>query len=278
VGLVGSVALILFVGGYLNRAIVLPVRRAAAMAGRVAGGDLAVRIHETGVGEIGALERSFNTMARSLEASRTELNASRARVVEASDDSRRQIERDLHDGTQQRLVSVSLELQAALAMVPAAQPELSARLAHVAQGLAAAMSDLQEVSRGIHPAILTRGGVGPALKALARRSAVPVEVHLNIDRRLPERVEVAVYYIVSEALTNAAKYARASVVQVDGKADDRIIQLAIRDDGIGGADPSQGSGLVGLRDRVDALGGQLDIASPAGRGTSIGVTIPLAPT
>jgi signal transduction histidine kinase len=276
VGLVGSIVFILFVGGYLNRAIVLPVRRAAAMAGRVAGGDLAVRMPETGVGEIGALERSFNTMAGSLEASRAELNASRARVVEASDDSRRQIERDLHDGTQQRLVSVGLELQAALATVPPGEHELSARLVHIAQGLTAALSDLQEVSRGIHPAILSRGGLGPALKALARRSAVPVEVHLHLDRRLPERIEVAMYYIVSEALTNAAKHAQATVVQVDVKADDPSIQLSIRDDGIGGADPSRGSGLVGLRDRVDALGGQLEMASPAGHGTSLGVTIPFA--
>ena len=274
-GLVGSVLLILLVGGYLARAIVLPVRRAAAMAGRLAGGDLTVRMPETGVGEIGALEQSFNTMARSLEVSRAELTASRARVVAAGDEARRRIERDLHDGTQQRLVSLGLELRAAEAMVPPGSDELGAQLAGAAQSLAAAVEDLQEVSRGIHPVILSKSGLGPALKALARRSAVPVELDLRVDRRLPERVEVAGYYVVSEALTNAAKHANPSVVQVDIEASDGAVRLAVRDDGEGGADPDHGSGLVGLRDRVEAIGGHLEITSAAGAGTSLLVMIPL---
>ena len=207
--------------------------------------------------------------------SRAELTASRARVVAAADDTRRRIERDLHDGTQQRLVSVGLELRVAEAMVPPELPDLTAQLSQVVEDLGAAVKDLQEASRGIHPAILSRGGLGPALRTLARRSALPVELDLRVDRRLPERVEVAVYYVASEALTNAAKHAHASVVHVDLDADDATVQLSIRDDGVGGADPTRGSGLVGLRDRVEALGGRIEVASPAGSGTSLVVRIPL---
>jgi len=274
-GLVGSVVLIVVVSGYLVRAIVAPIRRASAMAGDLAGGDLAVRMPETGIGEIGALERSFNTMARSLEAGRAELNASRARVVAAGDEARRRIERDLHDGTQQRLVSLGLELRSAQAMVPAGSEELEAQLSRVAQGLAEAAEDLQEMSRGIHPAVLSRGGLGPALKALARRSSVPVELDLHLDRRLPERIEVAAYYVASEALTNAAKHADPSVIQVEVEATDTAVRLVVRDDGAGGADPDRGSGLVGLHDRVEAIGGHLEVTSPPGGGTSLLATIPL---
>jgi signal transduction histidine kinase len=274
-GLVGSVLLILFFAAYLTRAIVLPVRRASVMAGRLAGGDLTVRMPETGVAEIGALERSFNTMAASLDASRAELTASRARVVAAGDDARRRIERDLHDGTQQRLVSLGLEVRAAEAMVPPGSDELRAHLAGTAEGLAGAVEDLQEVSRGIHPAILSKGGLAAALKALARRSAVPVDLVVKLDRAVPERVEVAVYYVVSEALTNAAKHANASLVRVDLEGSDGVVTLAVSDDGVGGADPGRGSGLVGLLDRVEAAGGRMEIASPPGGGTSLLVTIPL---
>jgi signal transduction histidine kinase len=274
-GLVGSIALIVFVGVYLSRAIVVPVRRAAAMAGRLAGGDLAVRMPETGVGEIGTLERSFNAMASSLEAGRAELTASRARVVAAGDEARQRIERDLHDGTQQRLVSLGLELRAADAIVPPESDELRAQLARTAEGLAAALEDLQEVSRGIHPAILNKGGLEPALKALARRSAMPVELDIRGDRRLPEQVEVAVYYVASEAITNAAKHARASLVHIDLEVQDSVLRLAVQDDGTGGADPDHGSGLVGLRDRVEAIGGDLELTSPPGEGTSLRVTIPV---
>jgi signal transduction histidine kinase len=443
VGLGGSVLLIAVFAGYLTRAIVLPVRRAAAMAGRLAGGELSTRMPETGVAEIGDLEHSFNTMAGSLEASRDELRllaeeqaalrrvatlvargaspsevfdavaveaggllgadfarllryeadgtatvvaiygerdmgvpvggrltlegvsvagevlrtgraarldrlegvpgpiaaqlrelgvssavgapvvvegrlwgalvgawtrealvpaetearmgqftellataianaesraelaASRARVVAAADHTRRRIERDLHDGAQQRLVSLGLELRAAEAMVPAELEELKARLSQTAKGLGSVLEELQELSRGIHPAILSKGGLGAALKTLARRSAVPVELTLNADKRLPERVEVAAYFVVSEALTNAAKYAQASVVHVDLEAADSIVKLSIRDDGIGGADPSRGSGLIGLRDRIESLGGRIEVASPGGGGTALRAEIPI---
>jgi signal transduction histidine kinase len=442
-GLVGSVVIILAYGGYLTRSIVVPLRRASAMAGRLAGGDLRVRMPENGAGEIGTLERSFNTMATSLEEStddvarlldqqaalrrvatlvargvspteifdavtaavgellgadtsrlvryeadgtaavvaahgatelssvgtrmplhqdtisalvlrtgrparlavesasgsvaahlrevgissavgapvvvagqlwgvivaawrdveaapaeaearigeftelvataianadsRAELAASRARVVAAADDARRRIERDLHDGVQQRLVSLSLELRATDAALPSEMDRVKTELAHTAQGLAEVVESLQEVSRGIHPAILSKGGLGPAVKALARRSGLAVELHLRTDRRLPEAVEVAAYYVVSEGLTNAAKHARASVVHVDIEADDRSLRLSVTDDGAGGADPRLGSGLTGLRDRVEAVGGTLDLTSSAESGTAIAVTMPLAP-
>jgi signal transduction histidine kinase len=273
-GLAGSVLLILLFSGYLTRAIVLPVRRAAAMAGRLAGGDLGVRMPETGVAEIGALERAFNSMASSLEASHAGLTESRARVVAASDETRRRIERDLHDGTQQRLVSLGLELRAAEAMAPSELTELRSQLSHTAEGLAGAIEELQEISRGIHPAILSKGGLGPALKTLARRSAIPVELELHADRRLPEPIEAAAYYVVSEALTNAVKHSQASAVWVDVDTQGGAVSVSIRDDGVGGAAPGQGSGLLGLKDRVDALGGEIQLESPSGGGTSLRVRIP----
>jgi signal transduction histidine kinase len=273
-GLGGSILLILLFAGYLTRAIVQPVRRTAAMAGRLAGGDLSARTSERGVGEIGVLERSFNTMARSLEQNREELAASRARIVAAGDQARRRIERDLHDGTQQRLVSLVLDLRAAEAAVPPERPELRAQLDGVADGLAGALDDLRELTRGIHPAILSEGGLRPALKALARRSVVPVELDVDVQTRLPEPVEVAAYYVVSEALANTAKHAQASVAHVDVRADDGSLHLSVRDDGVGGATPGRGSGLIGLTDRVEALGGTITLHSPAGKGTSLQVDLP----
>ena len=443
-GIAGSILLIVLYAGYLTRAIVRPVRRAAVVAGRLAGGDLAARMPETGVGEIRALERSFNTMGSSLEKgrdelirlaaeqaalrrvatlvangvpapelfsavteelgrligadiaalvrlepgntatvvaawsegegdelpagtliplegesvatkvlrtgrpariespervsgpiaplvrrlgvtstvgtpilvegrlwggmsvsskqpeplptdtesriadfaelvataianadARTELAASRARIVASSDETRRRLERDLHDGIQQRLVSLALTLRAAQATTPPELNELQARLSQVTDGLSGALEELQEISRGIHPAILSEGGLGPALKTLSRRSAVPVELDVHAERRLPAQVEVAAYYVVSEALTNAAKHANASVAHVDVDASDGVLQLSIRDDGDGGADPGRGSGLIGLTDRVEALGGTIEVVSPAGEGTSLLVTLPV---
>jgi signal transduction histidine kinase len=274
-GLVGSILLILLFGVYLARGIGRPIRRAAAMAGRLAGGDLAVRMPETGPAEVGELERGFNTMAGSLEKSRAELIASRARVVAAGDQSRRRIERDLHDGAQQRLVSLALELREAEAMAPPELGELRERLAETAKGVTGVLDDLHEISRGIHPAILSEGGLGPALKTLARRSAVPVELELGSDRRLPEPVEVAAYFVASEALANAAKHAHATVIHVHLEARDGIARLEIRDDGVGGAKPGRGSGLIGLSDRVEAIGGTVELTSPAGSGTSLLVELPI---
>ena len=444
VGLAGSVVLILVFGGYLSGAIVRPLRRASLVAGQLAGGDLGTRMPERSVGEIGALERSFNSMAGSLQQDREELRrladeqaalrrvatlvargvppaqmfsavtrevglisgadfarleryeadgtvtgvagwssqdeqlavgtrfalegpsiaalvletngpvrldnfveasgpiaqearelgirssvgcpivvagrlwgviaassrsdvpfpadtelqmaeftelvataianaeseeevrASRARIVAASDLTRRQIERDLHDGVQQRLVSLALGLRAAAAGIPAGLGEVEKELAQVGAGLGGVLDDLREISRGIHPAILAEGGLGPALKTLARRSAVPVDLDVRVDSRLPDRFEVAAYYSVSEVLTNVAKHSRASVVRVDVATHDGTLHVSVRDDGIGGADLAGGSGLVGLRDRVEALGGTLSLRSPRGKGTSLDIELPLA--
>jgi signal transduction histidine kinase len=443
-GLAGSVFLVLVFTGYLTRVIVRPVRRAAGMAGRLAGGDLEARLPETGADEIGELERAFNTMGGSLESSRAELTrlleeqaalrrvatlvargidpaeifsavaeeirrllgaddagigrfepdgasvvvvggvgedpvmlpvgtrvelrdylapavvwrtgrsarvdeevwrtksdpvadnlrelgirsiaaspivvegrlwgavtvltrrgsfppeiadrmasftelvataignaesraelaASRTRIVAAADGTRRRIERDLHDGTQQRLVSLGLELRLAQSTLPSNVPGLDTEIGRVADELNEVVEDLREIARGIHPAILSEGGLGPALRTLARRAAVVVELDVAVVVRLPEPIEVAAYYVVSEALTNVTRHARASVVCVAVEERDDSLFLSIRDDGVGGADPGRGSGLIGLRDRAEALGGSIEVNSPPGEGTLIVVRLP----
>jgi PAS domain S-box-containing protein len=207
--------------------------------------------------------------------SRAELAASRRRIVAAADEARRRIERDLHDGTQQRLVSLALAVRDAQADIPPDKGDLHGELSRIATGLADAVADLQELSRGIHPAVLSRGGLGPALRTLARRSAIPVELDITTDTRFPAPVEVAAYYVASEALANAAKHARASHVEVSlAPREDRLL-LSIRDDGVGGADAARGSGLVGLTDRVEALGGSIRVRSRPGDGTHITAELPL---
>jgi signal transduction histidine kinase len=448
VSVAGSIVLILFSGGYLTRSVVQPVRRASGMAGQVAGGDLTVRMPQTGPGEVGRLEHSFNSMADSLETSRDELSrvaeeqaalrrvatlvargisppevfsavaaetghvlgaettavtrfeqdgmvsvagswhksgaedlglavgsrwpadedtvagrvqrtggparvssyenavgalpawarahgirssvaspivvdgrlwgaiiafsgaaphpedteerllaftelvamavantesraelaASRARVVAAADETRRRIERDLHDGTQQRLISLALELRAAEAQLPPEQARLvEEQWSRTAQGLNDVVEELREISRGLHPAVLEKGGLGPALRSLARRAGMRVELNVRVSGRLPQHIEAAVYYVVSEALTNTAKHARASVVEVDLGVADGVLRLLVRDDGVGGADASTGSGIIGLSDRVEAVGGTIEITSPPSGGTALLVTIPVPP-
>lgn len=446
VSVAGSVVLILFSGGYLTRSVVQPVRRASGMAGQLAAGDLTVRMPQTGPGEVGRLERSFNNMADSLETSRDELArvaeeqaalrrvatlvargisppevfgavaaetghllgaattavvrferdgivtvagswdkpgtqgldllvgsrwpaeedtvagqvqrtgeparvssydsavgagpgwarslgirssagspivvegrlwgaviafsataaphpddteehlfaftelvamavantesraqlaASRARVVAAADETRRRIERDLHDGTQQRLISLALELRSAEAGLPPEQADLAEQWNRTARGLNDVVEELREISRGLHPAVLEKGGLEPALRALARRAGVRVQLNVRVRGRLPERTEVAVYYVVSEALANAVKHARASVVEVDLGVTDGVLRLLVRDDGVGGADASRGSGIIGLSDRVEAVGGTIEVTSPPAGGTALLVTIPV---
>jgi signal transduction histidine kinase len=209
--------------------------------------------------------------------SRTQLAASGARLVAAADDARRRIERDLHDGTQQRLVALSLTLRVAQSTVPAELPALQARIGVVADELTEAIDELREIARGIHPAILSEGGLGPALRTLARRASIPVELDIRTHTRAADPIEVAAYYVVSEALTNATKHARASCAQVAVEQRDALLDLSIRDDGVGGADPAGGSGLIGLRDRVQALGGSIEVDSPLGAGTAIVVELPLQP-
>jgi len=209
---------------------------------------------------------------------RADLIASRARIVAAADDARRRLERDLHDGAQQRLVSLGLLLRSAESSLPPELQDQKRQLSDIGSGLSGVSDDLREISRGIHPAILSKGGLRPALKALARRSPVPVTVDLTIDRRFAECVEVATHYVVAEALTNAAKHAHASEITLSAGADDHNLNLSIRDNGVGGADSRNGSGLIGLKDRVEALGGHLEVVSPTGVGTSLHATIPLDPT
>jgi signal transduction histidine kinase len=200
---------------------------------------------------------------------------SHTRIVAASDEVRRRIERDLHDVAQQRLVCLQHRLRAALADIPSEQVKLSEQLSWTAKGLSSVLADLQEITRGLHPVTLSRSGLRPALKSLAQRSRVPVELDVRVDRRLTGHIEVAIYYTVSEALTNVAKYAHATKVRVDLDIEDRNLRLSIHDNGLGGADPARGSGLAGLKDRVETLGGDLDLISPVGRGTSLLVTIPI---
>jgi signal transduction histidine kinase len=208
---------------------------------------------------------------------RSELTASRARVVAAADETRRRIERDLHDGIQQRLVSLALKARELETATPRPSEEIQRELSRIADGLGAALDELQKISRGIHPAVLSEAGLVPALKALARRSGAPITLDLNIDSRFEEPLEVAAYYVACEAVANAVKHARASVVELRVHCRDDALVLSFRDDGIGGADPSRGSGLLGLTDRVEALGGTITVVSPHGRGTTLHVHLPAEP-
>jgi signal transduction histidine kinase len=203
---------------------------------------------------------------------RDELMASRARIVAAGDEARRRIERDLHDGAQQRLVTLAMRARSLEADLPA-DGDLKYEIARLAEELTAASEELRRLSHGIHPAVLSNAGLRPALRSLCRGAAMPVELSVNVERRLPESVEVAAYYVVAEALTNAAKHADASLVTVSVDADELQVRLTVADDGVGGANP-HGSGLIGLKDRVEALGGRIDIASRGGEGTTLTAEIP----
>ncbi|HEX2103552.1 MAG TPA: PAS domain S-box protein [Solirubrobacteraceae bacterium] len=205
---------------------------------------------------------------------RAQLAASRARIVEAADAERRRLERNLHDGAQQRLVALALAVRLAerkLATDTAAAREL---LANAGAELEQALAELRELARGLHPAVLTERGLAPALGALADRAPVPVEVAAAVEGRLPAPVEAAAYYVVSEALTNVAKYAGACRVRVDVSRCDGQLEVTVADNGVGGADGSRGSGLRGLADRVEALGGRLEVSSPVGAGTTLRARLP----
>jgi signal transduction histidine kinase len=206
---------------------------------------------------------------------RADLNASRARIVATADETRRRIERNLHDGAQQRLASLALELRGAANDATADVRELREELARASSSVTAALDELREISRGIHPAILSEGGLGPALHSLCRRCAIPVELEVPSSGRLPEHVEVTAYYVVSEMLANAVKHARASVASVTVEQRQGTLSISIRDDGVGGADPSRGTGLVGLYDRVEATAGTIFVESPVGAGTVALVSLPL---
>jgi signal transduction histidine kinase len=203
-----------------------------------------------------------------------ELIESRARIVAAADQTCRRIERDLHDGAQQRLANLVLQARMAREAAPETG-ELAARLDAVAEEATRAMAELRDLARGVHPAVLAEGGLRPALRGLARRSAVPVALEVRVEGRLPEQVETAAYFAVAEALTNAAKHANATAVTVAVEVHDRVLRVRVSDDGRGGADPGAGSGLVGLKDRVEALGGRFSVQTAPDAGTTVHAELPL---
>jgi PAS domain S-box-containing protein len=219
----------------------------------------------------------LSVLVKQQEALYAEVAASRARIVATADQTRRQIERDLHDGAQQRLVSLILKLGMARADVPTEEGELQMRLGDAIEQARGALKELRDLSRGIHPAILTEDGLGRALRALTRRSPISVQLDQRIEERLPDQVEISAYYIVAEALTNAAKHSGASAITVTVERDRAhgALCLQIADNGVGGAEFTGGTGLLGIKDRVEALGGQINLHSPRGAGTDLRVTLPL---
>jgi signal transduction histidine kinase len=221
-----------------------------------------------------ALALENERLQAELRARLEELRASRVRIVAAADEERRRIERNLHDGTQQRLVSISMALGLAQARLEKDPAAAGAVFGEARQGLSAALEELRELSHGIHPAVLTDRGLSAALQELTLHAAVPVQLAVDGTGRLPEPVEAAAYYVVSEALANMAKYAHATSAQVRMERVDGKIVLEVADDGIGGADASRGSGLRGLSDRVEALGGRLSFSSPPRQGTIVRAQIP----
>ena len=273
-----------------GREVALPrdgdLRRTATVLRRD-GAPLAAIVHDAGVADDPKLmEAATAAVGIAMENERLhalvrsqldEVRASRARIVSAQDDERRRLERDLHDGAQQRLVTLALALGEARARtVHASDPTLATALEQAAAEVASALSELRELAHGIHPAVLTRSGLVAAIQALGERAPIPVVVEAGSIGRLPSRVEATGYFLVSEALTNAAKHARASLATVRLKLTATGLRIEISDDGVGGADSANGTGLHGLADRVRACDGQLTIDSPAGRGTSIVADIPCA--
>jgi PAS domain S-box-containing protein len=244
-----------------------PIRDAS---GRVVGNMVAY----TDITERKAQEAEVHRLNAELHARLEELAASRARIVTAGDVERRRLERNLHDGAQQRLVTLTLSLRVALAQLDSEPAAARAALADAGDELALALDELRELARGLHPAVLSERGLRAAVETLADRAPVPVEIADIPDARLPEPVEAAAYYLIAEALTNVTKYAQASKVRVRVAASDASVVVEVSDDGVGGADPASGTGLRGLADRVEALGGSLEVDSPVGSGTTLRAEIP----
>jgi PAS domain S-box-containing protein len=239
-------------------------------SGRVLGNMVAY----TDITERKAQEAEVHRLNAELHARLEELAASRARIVTAGDVERRRLERNLHDGAQQRLVTLSLSLRFALVKLDSDPAAARAALEEACDELSLALDELRELARGLHPAVLSDRGLRAAVETLAGRAPVAVEIVDIPDERLPEPVEAAAYYLIAEALTNVTKYAQASTVRVRVAASDGEVVVDVSDDGVGGANPSAGSGLRGLADRVEALGGSLEVVSPAGAGTSLRAEIP----
>ena len=242
-------------------------------SGRVVGNMVAY----TDITERKAQEAEVHRLNAELHVRLDELAASRARIVTAGDVERRRLERNLHDGAQQRLVSLSLSLRVALAKLESDPTAARAALAEAKDELGLAHEELRELARGLHPAVLAERGLRAAVEVLADRVPIPVEIAGIPDERLPEPVEAAAYYLIAEALTNVTKYARASTVRIRLAASDRTVVVEVSDDGVGGADPASGTGLRGLADRVEALDGSLAVESPIGAGTSLRAELPVEP-
>jgi signal transduction histidine kinase len=213
--------------------------------------------------------------ARQLRTRVDDLRDARQRILAAADEERRRIERDLHDGAQQRLVAVTLTLRLAEARLASDPASAAALVTQAREEAQLAIEELRELARGIHPALLSDRGLEAALEALATRAPVPVQISGVPSAPLCQTVEACAYYVTAEALTNVAKYAHATEASVHLSLEDAWLRLEVRDDGVGGADPSTGSGLRGLRDRVDALDGHLELDSPPGVGTTVTVEIPV---
>jgi PAS domain S-box-containing protein len=253
----------------------VPVSIAAAPVRDGSGRFVGNLVAYTDITERKAQEAEVHRLNAELQARLAELAASRARIVTAGDVERRRLERNLHDGAQQRLVTVALHLRVALARLESDPAAARATLGEASDELGLALDELRELARGLHPAVLTERGLRAAVEALAGRAPVPVEIAAIPEERLPEPVEAAAYYLIAEALTNVAKYAEASSVTVRVTASEAAVAVEVADDGVGGADPASGSGLRGLADRVEALGGSLAVVSPAGAGTSLRAEFPL---
>jgi signal transduction histidine kinase len=249
-------------------------------------GPLAAMIHDPALAERQALIDGVSAVAQlalenerlhaEVKAQLEEVRASRQRIVSAADDERRRVERNIHDGAQQRLVSLSLALGMAQARAADASPEVAGTLVEAERELKQAIGELRELARGIHPAILTEAGLGPALESLAEHAPLPVALTTRLKGRLPPLVEATAYFVTAEALTNTAKHASATAATVSAKVDDGWLHLRIADNGTGGADPAGGSGLRGLLDRVAALGGQLAVEDDGAGGTRLEARIPCA--
>ncbi len=241
----------------------------AAVSARLADGDAAEEVDAALAAYIENRE-----LAELLSGQLAELRASRARLVAAGDEERRRIERALHDGAQQHLTGIAIRLDEARKMPDIGPETLEVKLADTASELRDAMDELRELARGIHPTILTEAGLQPAIATLARRSPVPVDLHVTLDGRVPLQTEVTAYYVVAEGLTNVARCSRATRAEVTVERRDGGLAVGVNDDGVGGADPGVGSGISGLRDRVRALNGRFHLDSPPGRGTRLEVWLP----
>jgi len=258
----------------LRAAVGVPVSVERGLWGNMVVGSRAGPLPAGTEGQLAGFTKLAGTAIANAEA-QAALTASRARIVATADATRRRIERNLHDGAQQRLVSLALDLRAAEAIAQSGAGEVAQQLDRVSAGMDDVLQDLREIARGLHPAILAESGLQPALKTLARRSAVSVRLDIQVDRRLPEPVETAAYYTVAEALTNIAKHACAATTDIEVTESDGVLHIHIRDDGRGGADFTHGTGLFGLKDRAEALGGHLELHSPPGAGTTLDTTLPL---